>query len=175
MRMSSPLEWVGHSRRRERMDVKLKALGATIGLALLLASPAGAYANTVAYSGNDLEGEGVGIGFKLHGKKCPKGPKCFKKAKLQKFEAVPYSQPNCPDVLDTGVFDTEDVKVKKNRKFDGSAVGQDPSGYDVDVTLKGRFKKKGKSVLGTFTATLNAFGTSCSSGVVPWKATPDEG
>jgi hypothetical protein len=151
-------------------------LGVIVGLAAVFALAGTAGANTVTYSGEaknlkpgQTKGLPVLIGFELSGKKCPKGPKCFKHAKIQNFEAVSFAWPNCPDVLDTDFSELTAIPVKKNRKFEGSGTGPDPSGFPTDVTLHGRFKKKGKSATGGFTATLDI----CSSDEITWEATPD--
>ena len=159
-----------------RIGTKLGVL-AVVG-ALALAVAGNAYANTAHYDGQGVnlkpgqtKGLPVLMGFDLSGKKCPKGPKCFKHATMSNFEAVSFAFPNCPNVLDSAFSDFKpDIKVKKNRRFNETGVAPDPSGFDTDVTINGRFKKKGKSVAGSFTATIQG----CSTGELTWEATPSD-
>ena len=166
---------------------KRTGLGIVGALAVLLACAGNAYANSVEYTGeatNLKPGQSKGLpvlmGFELRGKKCPKGPKCFKKATIKGFTGVSYAFPNCPQLLDSAfvlgdpnssgpIEDAETIfDVKKNRKF--NETGGNASDFTDVVSVEGRFKKKGKSASGSFTVVRQG---QCSTDVVTWKAAPE--
>jgi hypothetical protein len=98
-----------------------KGLGHIGALALLLACPVGAYANTVSYAGQGTHlkaGQTKGLpmlmGFDLIGKNCPGGARCFKHAKVQNFDGVSYAFPNCPELFDSA-FDSKATAPARSR------------------------------------------------------------
>ncbi len=172
----------------DRRRSSLTALGTIGALVVLLGCAGNAYANTVTYAGEatDLKpGQTLGlpvlVDFELRGKKCPSGPKCFKKATIKGFSGVSYAFPTCPDLLDSTfvlgdpnvsgpIEDAETIfKVKKNRKF--KETGGNAQDFTDVVSVEGRFKKKGKSASGSFTVVREGI---CSTLPVTWKATPQD-
>lgn len=152
-----------------------KALGIIGALALLLACPVSAYANTVSFTGEgthlepgQTKGLPVLMGFDLIGKKCPGGDLCFKHAKVQNFDGVSYAFPNCPELLDSAFeFKSNSTRpVTKGKTHSFSATG---TSFEGDrVTIAGHFLKKGRSAKGWFTVIREG----CSTGRLTWTAAP---
>jgi hypothetical protein len=152
-----------------------KALVIIGALALLLTCVGSASASTVTYAGGGTQAghPNVGMDFVLSGKGCPRGPDCFKRAKITRFLAVSYGFPICSEELLESAFEFKQaIKVKPNRTFKGSGVipgSEGGSSTGDQVTIEGKFGKKGKNARGTFT--VNRGG--CLTGTVPWTAKPE--
>lgn len=153
-----------------------KALGISGALALLLACPVSAHANTVSYTGEgtnlkpgQTKGLPVLMGFDLIGKMCPAGGLCFKQAKVKNFDGVSYAFPNCPELLDSAFEFRSNTTwpVTKRKPHSFSVTGTSFQGDRV--TIAGHFLKNGRSATGWFTVVREG----CSTGRLTWTAAPD--
>ena len=149
--------------------------GILAALLVLVTCVAGANASTVEYIGDADAKPGQSdtgqliLSFDLKGKKCPDSSKCFKRAKVTNISAVSVAYPNCPDILGT-YFDLGgySAKVGKDRRFSFEGVRDSQGASRGNVSMRGRFAKRGKSVRGSFTVETDG----CSSGEVAWKISP---